>query len=285
MFRIRGARRTRTPWAAAWAVAVLLGAAAPATGAVSPGDAQVRRAWGAVDRLERVSDRLGDALLGADDDGIGPVVRISRRMRAEAAGAVLGMRRAAPTSMQGRRMRRLGIEVALMHREVARLVVAVQRAQAAGRRARGGLLLLKTLGLLGEIEVRGTTARSIVLPDPEAFVERFSFVGSVSAEVGQDPEELPVLATAGGTMTGCALSDYGVGWRHFALGVHGVSLVDLAATGPDGSTDRLSVRVGPGDEGVEVTRALKARGNGVYRLVISQGGRILMDAAVTRACA
>ena len=264
------------------ATGVLVPAAAASPG---PGDREVRRALAAVDRLEATSDRLGAALSNADDTGIAPVVRAARALRTASARAVIGLRHTAPDTAQGRRMRRLGVEIAMLHREVARLVVAAQRAEDAGRDGRSERLLFKTLAVLLALQARAETAHEIVLPDPAAFIEAVVFVGAVTGDPTEDPASLPIRALAGGTMTRCDRTDYGVGWRHFPTGIHGASLIRVTTTAPDGSTTRSVRRIDAADEGVEVTLPVRARGDGAYRLQVTQGPRVLLDVGFTRACA
>ena len=111
------------------------------------------------------------------------------------------------------------------------------------------------------------------------------FVGAVSGEPSDDPAQLPIRALAGGTMTRCDPTDYGVGWRIFPSGIQGESVVRLATIAPDGSTTLAVQRVDAADEGVEVTLPVRARGDGAYRLRITQRERVLLDVGFTRACA
>lgn len=283
MHRFPAATTCRALLAGACAAGAMLAAPAPAGALPSPGDQEVRRALRAVDRLDRVGEKLVRAVLLSEAGGSPRVVPAGERLRARSAVAVRSLRATGPTTPEGRRMKRLGIRVALLHREAARMVVASQRALAAGWTERGGRFLLKALVLHVAINRRTTAARRIVLPDPDAFVESMTLVGVVSTGPGEEGSP-PILAGGGGTMTRCDTADEALGWRLFALGVRGTSLATLVTTSPDGGTDRTTARLDPSDAGVEGTLLVRARGNGVYRLTVSQGARTLLDASVTRAC-
>ncbi len=279
-------RRRRVALCAA--VALLGPAAASAQASPSAGDIATRRALDEVIRADMSASWVGGVLFNIDGEGVPALPALARRqaeLRARTGAAARRMRRAAPTSPQGRRMQRLGVEVALLDREVGRVTVAMRRAEVAGAKERAARLFLKALDVGGESDDRLTAARRIVLPDPAAFVETITVVGAVSGASDDNPAEASILAPPGGTMTRCAASDAFVGWRLFAYGVHGASLLRIATTDPAGAVTRTTARIDADNDGQEVTPAVKARGDGVYRLSIAQGERVLADVAVTRACA
>jgi hypothetical protein len=281
MHRFRATRRTLI--AGACAAGALLVPAGPGSAAPSPGDQEVRRALRAIDGLDRVGERLASALLVSGGGGVPSVVPAGERLRVRSAAAARSLRATGPTTPEGRRMKRLGIRVALLHREAARTVVASQRALSSGRTDRGVRFLLKAIALHGAIDRRTATVRRIVLPDPDAFVESITLVGVVSGGAAGSAAP-PIVAGPGGTMTRCDTADEYVGFRVYALGVHGTSRATVVTTTPDGATDHIGARIDPADAGVEVTLPVRARGNGGYRLTVSQGARTLLDASVTRAC-
>ena len=114
---------------------------------------------------------------------------------------------------------------------------------------------------------------------------RSQWLGAVSGGTDDDPAALPILAEAGGVMGRCSPADVLLGWRLFARGVRGQSILRFATTEPGGAVTRTAVRIRAVNDGIEVTAPVKATGDGAYRLVIEQGGRVLLDVAVTRACA
>ena len=59
---------------------------------------------------------------------------------------------------------------------------------------------------------------------------------------------------------------------------------DVRSSGEGDSTAAWTL-LDADNDGQEVTPAVKARGDGVYRLSIAQGANVLADVAVTRACA
>lgn len=271
------------------AAAALLGpAAAAAQASPSPGDIATRRALDEVVRADLSASWVGRVLFDVGEEGARALPALARRqaaLRERTGAAARRMRRAVPTSPQGRRMRRLGMEVALLDRELGRVTVELRRAEVAGAKERAARLFVRALDVAGESDDRLTAARRIVLPDPAAYVETITVVGGVSGAADDNPAEAPILAPAGGTMTRCAPSDAFVGWRLFAYGVHGASLLRVATTDPAGAVTRSITRIDADNDGQEVTPAVKARGDGVYRLSIVQGARVLADVAVTRACA
>jgi len=283
VYRFPTAPTLRGLAAGACAAGALLATASHGSAAPSPGDQQVQRALRAVDRLDRVGEVLTLSMLLSGGAGVPEVVPAGERLRVRSAAVVRSLQATRPTSAEGRRMKRLGIRVAMLHREAARTVVASQRAFAAGRTDRGGRFLLKSIALHTAIDGRTATAQRIVLPDPDAFVESITLVGAISGDAtGTAPS--PILAGAGGTMTRCDTADEYLGFRVYALGVHGTSRATVVTTTPDGAADRSAARIDPASAGIEATLPVRARGNGAYRLVISQGERTLLDASVTRAC-
>jgi hypothetical protein len=252
----------------------------------SAGDRQVRAALREIEAIDHTGEALLGMLARSRDEGGDPrTLAPAVRLRTAAGASVRRLRATSPTTGQGRKMRRLGISVALLHREAARMLVAAERAMLGGRTERGVRFLAKAAVLHVVIDARTATARRIVLPDPEAMAGSITVIGGVSlpadAFILTPP---PVLAGPGGTMTRCALSDLVVGWRLLTLGIRGTSLVTVVMTSPGGGVDREQSRIVPGLEGVDVILPAVARGNGVYRLTVSQGDRVLADATLTRAC-
>ncbi|MBJ7457378.1 MAG: hypothetical protein JHC74_15100, partial [Thermoleophilia bacterium] len=164
------------------AAAALLGPVTPgAVAEPSVGDRQVRAALRGMETI----DHTGEALLGIlarsrDEGGDRRTLAPAVRLRTAAGLAAVRLRATSPTSAPGHRMRRLGISVALLHREAARMLVAAERAMLAGRPERGVRFLAKAAVLHVAIDGRTDTARGIVLPDPEATAGSITVLGGVS---------------------------------------------------------------------------------------------------------
>lgn len=274
--------------AALLAAALLLLAASAASAAPTAGDRAAERALAATASLEKRQGVVVRAFRRASAiRRIGPTVRQARALARRSTVVARRAKRTRPTSGAGKRVRRSALQIAGLYRQWAVNVEGAARAVAAGRTSAARRLARRADRLNALIDRRRDAAEKIVVPDPTADVSAIEVLGFVVATDTAGAGRAPIAAPPGGTITACTAAQRAIGVRYVVRGVTGRIRVTFALIGPDGvPTPFPAIIAEPSNDGRTFT-ASTARNvtNGVYRWQASVNGRLILDAAITRACA